>query len=631
MIPRLFEADWPDTHDSFEGHGLGDLIDATECLAEENCEEGHEFELGFNYPETGELFSEIQENRIVVAKTDDFRDFQAFRIYSISKSLNHMISVSCQHISYDLAGIPVKPFTVENASDALEQIENNKLVELQNDHFIFSTDLPDPEYDPTTDANTLTFEEPQSIRKIFLDGDDSIHGKYGGDIVIDNFDVQLLEIGGEDTDETIEYGIDLVELSQERNIGEMVTGILPYYKKDANDSVNLDLEINESVTEINTSMVKSVKEYTLENGKKYTLSFYTENTGARAYINGYSGFWIDADHQWFDMDGTKKEFTVTRTYTTTYPADTVLVYSGSKDDTIEKFGEIYQVSLKSVPVEPILYGSVAYGPGTYSVQKIVPVDLSAYFSEEPTIAQLNAKAAEYVEKEEIGQPEIDLTVSYVDSSKNLKIHDAVHVKFPRMNLDVKAKITGYKYDVLAERPTEISVGKTKDSLYFTLQDASRLKRGMLPPDRIGKRTITSDKYAKGSVGSDAIGGGAVTDYNIDDYAVDEDKLRDKAINKRKFKVGGTDAVLQSVPDNVYGLYGGDVGYVFDPSLGVEWLQLPGWKDAQGHVIKPVTWHQNIPYDGGSGVGYCLAPEFVLDGSLDARKKVTPQTVTENSF
>ena len=639
MIPVLFEAIYPNTHSTFTGHGLGDLIDATEIIAKESSDDGHEWELSFNYPENGELFNDIKNNAIVVAKVNSYQDPQAFRIYSVKRNLNHTINVSCQHISYDLANIPVTPFKVENARTAVSKLSTNKVVSFPYDHFNISTDIPDPIPDPTTDYYVLDFDEPKSSLSVLLDGDDSIVGKYGGDIVINNYSINIKEIGGREQTETIEYGKDLIDFSQEENIGEMITGILPYVYKQTNESLSLSVTVDAFVTTRNTAMVTADKAYTLKAGYKYILSLYTdERPGCTAYINPSCGFLAGLEGR-IDMDGTRKDFEIEINSDQTYPANTVIVYSNWLASGNENYGEIYNLKVTSEPIEPLMYGSIAYGPGEYTVQKIKPVDLTHFFSQDPTLAQLNAKAAEWVEKEEVGIPVVDLTLSYAFIDQDIRMYDAVRVKFVKMGVDTTAKVLSYTYDVLNERCTEITVGKAKDSLFFTLEDASRLRKGILPPDRIGKKSITADKYARGSIGSESIGQGAVASYNIEPYGINEELIGEKAVSKRKLKNGGKDPVLQSVPSNVYGGYSRNVGYLFDPSLGVPPDGLFGWTetDQQGqptgrfHALIETKMDQEYDFNSGSsvvkGMGYVLSPDMIFPASIDASKKVVAKSVT----
>ena len=138
MIPILFEYNETD----FTTHGLGDLVDCIECKARAT-DEG-EYEMSFNYPANGELFSELQIGRIVLAKVNDYHKPQRFRIYGIESEINQTVTVNCQHISYDLASYPVKIFKdqlgvgttlvalIEQGCDESAKTDHGK--ENQNDH-----------------------------------------------------------------------------------------------------------------------------------------------------------------------------------------------------------------------------------------------------------------------------------------------------------------------------------------------------------------------------------------------------------------------------------------------------------------------------------------------------------------
>ena len=405
MIPTIFPANYVDTltyegnYPTFPPHGTVDLIDCVECYAKQNEDDASEWELAITYPSDGYGFEYLELDAIILAKANDHQPPQAFRIYSIEKQIGKMVAVSCQHISYDMINVPVKPFKATSASDAIEKIRTNTIYgnNWKTHHFYLETDI----------VSTDNFEPdaPTSMRAMLLDGDDSIKGTYGGDLIFDNYHIQLKQVGGEDRDVTINYGVDLIDMTQEKNNSEMITGILPYYTRSRNDD-----------------------EY---------------------------------------------------------------------------------------ETQPIIYGDVVYGPGTYVVQKIKPVDLSEHFPNEvPTPQQITAKGQEWVAEEEIGQPEITLTVSYATLGRDVRIHDAVRVRFPKMGIDVKSKVVTYKYNVLTERCEEIEVGHAKESQYFNLMDASKLRKGLIPPERIQNGSIDGDKIANGGVGSGKIGPRAVGGGNI---------------------------------------------------------------------------------------------------------------------
>lgn len=699
MIPKLFESTYPNSQSTFSGHGLGDLIDAYEIIAEESGDDGHEWELSFKYPESGPMANDLTFGRIVLAKANSYQNEQAFRIYSITKAINHVIEVSCQHISYDLANIPVKPMKVIGPGPALVQMKTNMLNVCNKNNFSFVTDIS-IEYSSaktykigdlvtyygtlykcktaittpeawnsahwTTPSSaekksmTIEFDEPSSAMKVLLDGDNSIKGEYGGDIVCDNYAISLKQVGGQDRGVEIIYGVDLVDLDQERNITNMITGIYPYYVRAKDIRLDVGLERQSDITEVGGVMALNSEAYTLEVGSKYTLKFTPENSGGTASLNSSAGF----GSYTFSMDGFEKEYEITPSSAITVAAGTSLITAvslpshtateGGQTITItDMMGSINSFSITKNYVEPIIYGNIVNGPGTYNVPKISPINLTEYFqdsNDEPSSAQITTKGQEYLNAEEIGQPEVSLTVSYATlENKDVRLYDAVRVKFVKMGIDVKSKVTRYKYDVLAERCTEIDVGKTKDSAIFTLQDASRLRHGLLPPDRIASESIDGNKIKSGSIGGNQIAAGGIGKWNMPVDIIDEDLLKDKAVSVRNLKVDDgslpagwcKDPILKTVPDNVYGGYSKKVGYLFDPAMGVPPDNLFGWTytTPQGErVFKPVTkWQQNIPYGQQSGVGYVLDPDFILTNDVNGDKlttntvngaKLTDETVAE---
>ena len=81
MIPILFEHNAT----AFTTHGIGDLTECTRCEAAVNSD--GEYELELEYPVDGRYVNELKINRLIVAKVNDHDPNQAFRIYSISKSV----------------------------------------------------------------------------------------------------------------------------------------------------------------------------------------------------------------------------------------------------------------------------------------------------------------------------------------------------------------------------------------------------------------------------------------------------------------------------------------------------------------------------------------------------------------
>jgi phage minor structural protein len=145
------------------------------------------------------------------------------------------VTVLAEHISYDLSGIPVKPFTASTASSALTGLKTNAVV---NCPFTFWTDK-------TTSAN-FKVETPASIRSRLGGVAGSILDVYGGEYEFDNFAVKLHKSRGQNRGVSIRYGKNLTDIKQDQNCSNVATGIYPYWYLET-DAGNVLIELPEKV------------------------------------------------------------------------------------------------------------------------------------------------------------------------------------------------------------------------------------------------------------------------------------------------------------------------------------------------------------------------------------------------
>lgn len=216
---------------NFEYNGIGVLSDCIKCECTEVA--NGEFELTIKYKPDGIHFEEIQQRSIVKAKIDRFRNPQLFRVYSITKPFLKSCEILARHISYDLSGIPVSPFSASNANDAMQGLKTNASVPCP---FEFWTDI---ESDATFSVNV-----PSSTRSMLGGTEGSILDVYGGEYEFDNYNVMLYNNRGEDRGFSVRYGKNLTDLNQEENCSNVYTGIYPYWVDiDGSNLVELDEKI----------------------------------------------------------------------------------------------------------------------------------------------------------------------------------------------------------------------------------------------------------------------------------------------------------------------------------------------------------------------------------------------------
>lgn len=225
--PILYRA----TEKKFDNNGIGILCDCISCDVTE--EANGIFELTMKYPMDGIHFEDISDRSIIKAKPDPFRDPQPFRVYSISKPMSGIVTVLAEHISYDLSGIPVSPFSANSVADALNGLKVNAATDCP---FEFWTDK-------TTNANFLV-PLPASIRSRLGGVSGSILDVYGGEYEFDNYTVKLYNNRGANRGVSIRYGKNLTDIKQDQNCSSVATGIYPYWvDSEGNNMVELTEKI----------------------------------------------------------------------------------------------------------------------------------------------------------------------------------------------------------------------------------------------------------------------------------------------------------------------------------------------------------------------------------------------------
>ena len=353
MIPIYY-----DGTTGLQGNGLGALRDAIYCTVTE--ERNGSYELEMQYPITGQHYDSLAMRGLVKAKPNPYSAAQYFRIYKISRPINGLVTINAQHISYDLSGIPVIPFTANSATAALAGLKSN------------ASDTCD--FDFWTDKNILspfTVSVPSSIRSLLGGTAGSILDTYGGEYEWDNYTVKLHARRGADRGVTIRYGKNLTDLTQEENCANVYTGIFPY--------------------------------------------------------------WVDDE------------------------------------------GGVVQIS--GAPI-------VNVPDGQYDFTRIMALDVSQDYDEQPTDDQLKQAALKYIKANNVGVPKVSLAVSFaqLEQTEEYKgkallervcLCDTVHVSFDRLGVDATARVIKTTYNVLLDRYDSVELGSAKSTLAGTVADLGK--------------------------------------------------------------------------------------------------------------------------------------------------------------
>lgn len=212
MIPILYATITEGTVPT--SYGVGALSDCLSCEVKEA--RNGSYELTLTYAAQGIHAEDIVPNACIKAKPNFTDDPQLFRIYKVGKVMNGKFTVNAQHISYDLSGKVILTGTANSATSACA------LLEAQAGDFTITTDK-------NVSAN-FEITEPSSVRSWFGGKAGSMLDVFGtGEWHYDNFACSFLLHRGADRGVTIRYGKNLTQLSQEMNVENLVTSIVPYY------------------------------------------------------------------------------------------------------------------------------------------------------------------------------------------------------------------------------------------------------------------------------------------------------------------------------------------------------------------------------------------------------------------
>lgn len=125
-----------------------------------------------------------------------------------------------------------------------------------------------------------------------------------------------------------------------------------------------------------------------------------------------------------------------------------------------------------------------YAEGQYGYVRLMPLDLSQDFAEQPAEPQLQAAAAAYIKSNQIGVPRVSWDIKlallsqasgYEDVAflEQIYLGDTVGVRFQRMGVDAKARVNAIVWDCLLERYDSVALGSVKASIAATVADQQR--------------------------------------------------------------------------------------------------------------------------------------------------------------
>ena len=499
----------------FDSLGLGVLRDAVSCSVKEGLND--EYTLEMTYPITGSNFDKLLENRIILAKPNMDDEAQPFRIHSISRPINGVVTVDAYHISYDMNGIPVSGFKAGNFLDAVNKIASSCVgdcpFKFVNAHAV------DKKF-----YKTFEFSAPTNLKALLSADEDSIGEVYDVEYKYDKWTVTLYGHRGADRGLEIRYAKNLQDVTQDTSTETLYSHVYPFYHKETTSTTSNSSDDGFPKVYIVGNKPFQDGWFSYQDGGEpfhpvdssgiqvategnYKDKIYSWNEGDQRYeekIYNQSVTLIEGvtDPKWIKINWSGFP-TVSCTAATDGYFKTLTSTDGWK---FHKSGDVIfdgkVTDLSNVSSNMIIYFSEVIPPSEVSTtsettkvvhveldDKLLPIDtdeakrmkhksvylmdLTSEFNEEPTKEKLRDKANELIKKNKLGKLKKTTDVKFVDlrrttDSENLKVlkdvqlGDTVKVIYTDLGINESLRVISTTYNVITNSFDNIELGEKKD-------------------------------------------------------------------------------------------------------------------------------------------------------------------------
>lgn len=256
-------------------------------------ERNGEYTLTFTYPVSGNYYSDIVEGSIIKAKANETSSLQLFRIYKSSKPINGVVTFYARHISYDMIGLPVKALSSASTTPGAALTSGFNACPISH-YFTAWSDI--------SALKAIEVKKPRSLRNLCGGEEGSVLSIWGGEFEFDNFTVKLHSARGSDTGVIIDYGKNLTDAKQERNINDTYTHFCPYAVKtvETKNEAGEVVESHEETVTLTEEVIAFVNPENIGHSKALVLDITDKfeegeeiseanlRTHAEAYISSHS-------------------------------------------------------------------------------------------------------------------------------------------------------------------------------------------------------------------------------------------------------------------------------------------------------------------------------------------------------
>ena len=172
------------------------------------------YTLNVDYPITDtEIYKKFQEDMLIIAPTP-VTGRQLFRIKEISEQ-DDTVSLTCQHITEDIFKRSVRPIKVSNSTCQIALNAMISAVKTPLGKFSFTSNI--------MDNRTFNTTEDETLYKILMDGKHSIVGAWEGEMIRDNFLIDIPKSRGIDRGVVITTHQNLKQYERNKSSSSIIT------------------------------------------------------------------------------------------------------------------------------------------------------------------------------------------------------------------------------------------------------------------------------------------------------------------------------------------------------------------------------------------------------------------------
>lgn len=188
------------------------LHEATKAEVEEVTNVSYTLKVDYPITDT-EIYKKFQEDMLIIAPTP-VTGRQLFRIKEISEQ-DDTVSLTCQHITEDIFKRSVRPIKVSNSTCQIALNAMISAVKTPLGKFSFTSNI--------MDNRTFNTTEDETLYKILMDGKHSIVGAWEGEMIRDNFLIDIPKSRGIDRGVVITTHQNLKQYERNKSSSSIIT------------------------------------------------------------------------------------------------------------------------------------------------------------------------------------------------------------------------------------------------------------------------------------------------------------------------------------------------------------------------------------------------------------------------